>query len=99
MTLTKKDIVESIVEDTSLNDKEAMAYVNAFFDELSSAFENGFDARISGFGNFTLNDKVARPGRNPKTGKECTIEARRVVTLKPGLKLKNTVQYSLENKK
>jgi integration host factor subunit alpha len=63
-----------------------------FYAEISSALENNDQVKISGFGNFDLRDKKSRPGRNPKTGEEIPISARRVVTFKPGQKLKARVE-------
>ena len=59
---------------------------------IKSSLEEGNDIKFSGFGNFILRDKVARPGRNPKTGENVTISERRVVTFKSGLKLKNKLE-------
>ena len=63
-----------------------------YFDELKSALSQGKQVKLSGFGNFDLRDKRERPGRNPKTGENIPISARRVVTFKPGQKLKNKVE-------
>jgi integration host factor subunit alpha len=56
------------------------------------ALEKGYQVKLSGFGNFDLRDKNERPGRNPKTGEEIPITARRVVTFRPGQKLKARVE-------
>ena len=98
MTLTEADIVDVLVQEQYLNQKNAEKFVDAFFKELVSTLENGYDIKLSGFGNFTLRDKVARPGRNPKTGEDKIISARRVVTFKAGDKLKKYVQMNLEKK-
>ena len=98
MTLTKSDIVELVVSNVKMQPKEAKDFVDSFYSELVSALENGFDIRLSGFGNFILRDKVARPGRNPKTGEDVTITARRVVTFKAGQKLKGYVQSEIEKR-
>jgi len=63
-----------------------------FYGEISTALESNDQVKISGFGNFELRDKKSRPGRNPKTGEEIPISARRVVTFKPGQKLKTRVE-------
>ena len=63
-----------------------------FFESLKKNLEEGKDVKISGFGNFILREKNARPGRNPKTGEEVLIKERRVVTFKSGLKLKNKLE-------
>jgi integration host factor subunit alpha len=63
-----------------------------FFEEIRASLENGRQVKLSGFGNFDLRDKKQRPGRNPKTGEEIPISARRVVTFRPGQKLKARVE-------
>ena len=92
MALTKADIAESLYEDLGLNKREARELVEIYFDELKEALSNGKQVKLSGFGNFDLRDKKERPGRNPKTGESIPISARRVVTFKPGQKLKNKVE-------
>ena len=92
MALTKAEIAEVLFEQVGLNKREAKEFVDAFFDEIGSALTRGKNVKISGFGNFDLRDKSQRPGRNPKTGKEIPISARRVVTFRPGLKLKARVE-------
>ena len=66
--------------------------VEAFFEEVRGSLEVGRQVKLSGFGNFDLRDKNQRPGRNPKTGEEIPISARRVVTFRPGQKLKARVE-------
>lgn len=90
--LTKADIAEMLYEELGLNKREAKEIVELFFEEIRSALENNEQVKISGFGNFDLRDKSTRPGRNPKTGEEIPITARRVVTFKPGQKLKVRVE-------
>ena len=63
-----------------------------FFEEVRGALSAGSQVKLSGFGNFDLRDKNQRPGRNPKTGEEIPISARRVVTFRPGQKLKARVE-------
>ncbi len=63
-----------------------------FFEEIRQALESGEQVKLSGFGNFNLRMKNERPGRNPKTGEEIPISARRVVTFHPGQKLKARVE-------
>tara|TARA_Y100000748_G_scaffold220736_1_gene185615 strand:+ start:884 stop:1180 length:297 start_codon:yes stop_codon:yes gene_type:complete len=92
MALTKADIAESLYEELGLNKREARELVELYFDELKSALSQGKQIKLSGFGNFDLRDKRERPGRNPKTGENIPISARRVVTFKPGQKLKNKVE-------
>ena len=94
-SITKQDFSDSIVTNVGLSTQDAKEIVNVFFEEIRLALENGNNVKISGFGNFSLNDKTSRPGRNPKTGEDVTIEARRVVSFKGGDKLKGMVaQYN-----
>ena len=90
--LTKADLAEKLYEDLGLNKREAKEIVEAFFEEIRQALEANEQVKLSGFGNFDLRDKRQRPGRNPKTGEEIPISARRVVTFRPGQKLKVRVE-------
>src|SRR5579875_3566369 len=92
MTLTKAEMAERLFLDVGLNKREAKECVDAFFEVLREARERGEQVKLSGFGNFDLRDKNQRPGRNPKTGEEIPISARRVVTFRPGQKLKLRVE-------
>jgi integration host factor subunit alpha len=92
MTLTKADAV--LFEKVGLNKREAKDMVEAFFEEIRVALESGESVKLSGFGNFQLRDKPQRPGRNPKTGEEIPITARRVVTFHASQKLKALVEQA-----
>ena len=92
MALTKADMTESLFGELGLNKREARELVHTFFEDLRAALETGEQVKLSGFGNFDLRDKDQRPGRNPKTGQEIPITARRVVTFRPGQKLKARVE-------
>ncbi len=92
MALTKAEMAERLFVDVGLNKREAKEFVDAFFDSVRDALENGEQVKLSGFGNFDLRLKNERPGRNPKTGEEIPISARRVVTFRPGQKLKIRVE-------
>ncbi|RLJ17486.1 integration host factor subunit alpha [bacterium endosymbiont of Escarpia laminata] len=92
MSLTKADMAERLFEELGLNKREAKEMVEMFFEEIRHALEEGSQVKISGFGNFDLREKKQRPGRNPKTGEEIPISARRVVTFRPGQKLKARVE-------
>ena len=92
MALTKADIATRLYDEVNLSKKDAKALVEAFFEEIRSALESGEQVKLSGFGNFDLRDKRERPGRNPKTGEEIPITARRVVTFRPGQKLKSRIE-------
>ena len=92
MALTKADMAESLFNELGLNKREARELVDFFYGDLREALAAGEQVRLSGFGNFDLRDKNRRPGRNPKTGEEIAITARRVVTFRPGQKLKARVE-------
>src|SRR5664279_356500 len=91
MALTKTDFAEQLFDVVGLNKREAKAMVELFFEEIKSSLEQAKPVKISGFGKFELRDKTGRPGRNPKTGEEIPITARRVVTFRSGQKLKARV--------
>ncbi|MFB1009929.1 MAG: integration host factor subunit alpha [Thiopseudomonas sp.] len=90
--LTKADMAENLFFELGLNKREAKELVDLFFEEIRVSLENNEPVKISGFGNFELRDKRQRPGRNPKTGEEVPISARRVVTFRPGQKLRERVE-------
>jgi len=90
--LTKAEMAEKLFEELGLNKREAKELVEQFFEEVRVCLENNEQVKLSGFGNFDLRDKRQRPGRNPKTGEEIPISARRVVTFRPGQKLKARVE-------
>ena len=92
MALTKANMAENLFEELGLNKREAKELVEVFFEEVRLALEEGEEVKLSGFGHFILRDKNQRPGRNPKTGEEIPITARRVVTFRPGQKLKSRVE-------
>jgi integration host factor subunit alpha len=92
MTLTKAELADILFERVGLNKREAKDMVDAFFDEIRASLEQGVSVKLSGFGNFQLRDKPQRPGRNPKTGEEIPITARRVVTFHCSQKLKSAVE-------
>src|ERR1044071_9582204 len=91
MTLTKAELADLLFEKVGLNKREAKDMVESFFEEVRTALENGEGVKLSGFGNFQLREKPQRPGRNPKTGEEIPITARRVVTFHASQKLKSMV--------
>ncbi|CAI8225514.1 MULTISPECIES: integration host factor subunit alpha [unclassified Marinobacterium] len=90
--LTKADMAERLFEELGLNKREAKEMVESMFDEIKESLSHNEHVKLSGFGNFDLRDKRQRPGRNPKTGEEVPISARRVVTFRPGQKLKERVE-------
>ncbi|MEY3219749.1 MAG: hypothetical protein RIT27_1106 [Pseudomonadota bacterium] len=92
MALTKAVMADRLFEELGLNKREAKEIVDSFFEEVRLALEKGEQVKLSGFGNFGLRKKNQRPGRNPKTGEEIPISARRVVTFRPGQKLRARVE-------
>ncbi len=92
MTLTKADLAKQLDEQIGLTNREAKEIVEYFFQYIGDALVKGQQVKISGFGNFTLHDKRERPGRNPRTGEEVPVSARRVVTFHCGQKLKARVE-------
>ena len=95
MTITKNSLVNLLHDEVGLNKREAKEFIETFFEVIKLELENGNDVKISGFGNFNLRDKSARPGRNPKTGEDVTISERRVVTFKSGLKLRSKLEQKI----
>ena len=94
MTLTKAELATLLFEKVGLNKREAKDMVEAFFEEIRNSLQTGDGLKRSGFGNFQLRDKPQRPGRNPKTGEEIPITARRVVTFHASQKLKSSVELT-----
>ncbi|MCW1965026.1 MAG: integration host factor subunit alpha [Polynucleobacter sp.] len=98
-TVTKNELSEALFDQVGLNKREAKDMIDAFFDRIGQSLEAGTEVKISGFGNFQLRNKSARPGRNPKTGQLIPIAARRVVTFHASQKLKDVVEsHARENR-
>lgn len=93
-TLTKAELAELLFQHVGLNKREAKDIVDAFFDEIRETLARGDEVKLSGFGNFQVRDKPARPGRNPKTGEVIPIAARRVVTFHASQKLRAAVEHA-----
>ncbi len=91
-TLTKAELAEMLFDRVGLNKREAKDIVDTFFEEIRESLAKGEPVKLSGFGNFQVRDKPARPGRNPKTGEVIPIAARRVVTFHASQKLKAIVE-------
>ena len=91
MTVTKMELANVLFDEMGLNKREAKELVELFFEEIRSALESGDKVKFSGFGSFSVRDKPQRPGRNPKTGEEVPVSARRVVTYKASQKIKDRV--------
>lgn len=96
LTLTKAELADLMFDRVGLNKREAKDMVDSFFEEIRNALERGDTVKLSGFGNFQLRKKPQRPGRNPKTGEEIPITARRVVTFHASQKLKTLVETSFD---
>ena len=91
MTMTKAELSQTLADTLGLNKRESKEIVEDFFGQIGEILQSGEDVKLSGFGNFELRDKSPRPGRNPRTGEDVPITARRVVTFKPGQKLRALV--------
>jgi integration host factor subunit alpha len=89
--MTKADIVEVVHNRTGFSKKESSEAVEAILEILKEELENGEKVKLSGFGNFVIRQKDIRKGRNPKTGQEMEITARKVLTFKPSQKLKDFI--------
>ncbi len=94
--LTKAHLADLLFEQIGLNKRESKDMVDAFFDLMMDSLVQGTDVKISGFGNFQIRTKAARPGRNPRTGELIPIEARRVATFHASSKLKDVIQGDAE---
>ena len=92
MALTKAEVAEHLYEKVGLSKRDAKNMVEVFFEEIRETLESGEQVKLSGFGNFDIRQKKERPGRNPKTGEDIPISARKVVTFRPGQKLKSRVE-------
>lgn len=90
--VTKAELAMALHETLGLNKREAKELVDLFFEEIRQSLEAGENIKLSGFGNFVLREKRQRPGRNPKTGERIPVTARRVVTFRPGHKLREKVE-------
>ena len=96
MAVTKAELAVSLFDSIGLNKREAKEFVELFFEQVRSALEAEESVKLSGFGNFDIRHKRQRPGRNPKTGEEVEISARKVVTFKASPKLKDQVADNTE---
>ena len=94
--MTKADIIEGVYEKVGFSKKESAEIVELVFDMVKETLERGDKIKISGFGNFQVRQKNARVGRNPQTGKEIEISARRVLTFRPSQVLKSALNNAAE---
>ncbi|MEW6378879.1 MAG: integration host factor subunit alpha [bacterium] len=89
--MTKEDIIKNVWAELNISNKQARDVVEAVFTTLKNVLANGDQVEIRGFGKFIIREKNTRIGRNPRTGKEAEITARKVVTFKPSKIFRNTV--------
>ncbi len=90
-TLTRMDLSEAVFREVGLSRNESAQLVETVLDEMSDALARGEQVKISSFGTFSIRDKSARIGRNPKTGEEVPINPRRVLTFRPSHLMKDRV--------
>lgn len=90
--MTKADLVEKIFEKIGLSKKEALEIIEILFDTVKQTFVEGESVKISGFGTFNVRKKMARRGRNPKTGEDLEITPRKVITFRASNQLKSAVE-------
>ena len=90
----KAELIERVAGKTNLTKKEVTATVDALFEVVQEALQNGEKVQVIGFGNFEVRDRAARKGRNPQTGEEIQIAATKVPAFKPGKALKDAVKQS-----
>ncbi len=90
--MTKADLADKVYEKVGLARKEAVEMIETLFSSMKSILSEGESIKITGFGTFLVRKKSSRRGRNPKTGEEMEITARKVITFKPSLEFKAVVQ-------
>lgn len=90
--LNKSDLISQVVESTELSKKDATKAVDAVFEAISTALQNGDKVQLVGFGNFEVRERSARKGRNPQTGEEIEIPASKIPAFKPGKALKDGIK-------
>lgn len=89
--MTKSELIDAIAQDTKLTKKDTEAFLKSFVEQVSAALEKGDDVAVSGFGTFSVGERAARSGRNPKTGETITIEASKSAKFKAGSALKTRI--------
>ncbi|HZG85235.1 HU family DNA-binding protein [Paenibacillus sp.] len=90
--MNKTDLISKVAETTELSKKDVTAVVEAVFDSIADALQNGEKVQLVGFGNFEVRERTARKGRNPQTGEEIDIPASKVPAFKPGKALKDGIK-------
>lgn len=89
--MTKADLIENVYLKTGFSKRESTDILEMVFDLMKGTLQNGETIKIAGFGNFVVKDKAPRRGRNPQTGSEIEISARKILTFKPSQILKGTI--------
>ena len=90
-TLTRQDIANAVHNQLGLSRNESAELVESVLEELSLCFEKGEQVKISSFGTFSVSQKTARIGRNPKSGEEAVITPRRVLSFRPSSQMRERV--------
>lgn len=90
-TITRADVAETIYEEIGLSRKDSTDILDMILDEIVQELTAGKDVKLSSFGTFSLRDKKARAGRNPKTGVEAVISSRRVISFKPSQTMRKII--------
>lgn len=90
--MNKAELVEAMAENANISKADAKRALDAFIDTTSAALKKGDRVALVGFGSFSVSERSARKGRNPQTGKEITIKAKKVVKFKPGAELSTKVK-------
>lgn len=90
-TITRADVAETIYQEIGLSRKDSSDILDMILDEIVQELSNGNDVKLSSFGTFSLRDKKARTGRNPKTGVEAVITPRRVISFKPSQTMRKSI--------
>jgi integration host factor subunit alpha len=90
-TLTKAEFVEAVYSQVGLSRRDSAEVVELLFESIKETLARGEPVKVSGFGNFVVREKKARVGRNPQTGRDIEISARRVLTFKPSQVLKDVL--------
>jgi len=89
--MTKADLIEAMTKETNLLKKDCDTFINSFTAQITNSLKAGNDVKLIGFGNFTVKDRAARTGRNPRTGEELKIAACKVAGFKAGAELKKDI--------
>ncbi len=90
-TITRADVAETIYEEIGLSRKDSTDVLDMILEEIVNELSNGNEVKLSSFGTFSLRDKKARAGRNPKTGVEAVISSRRVISFKPSQTMRKII--------